>query len=59
LIDRLANGGQLQALKRVADQHCAVGAELAEAETLARAYQDSRDRAAMLDTLAQLRRRTG
>jgi hypothetical protein len=57
-LDRLGNGGQLPALKWLAGHDCAVGAEWTEAETLVRAYQDSPDRAAMLDTLAHLRRQT-
>jgi hypothetical protein len=54
LLDRLGNGGQFQALKWVADHDCSVGAELTEAEILVREYQDSPDRAAMLDTLEVL-----
>jgi hypothetical protein len=56
LLERLGNGGQFPALKWLAEQGCAADVELAEAEDLVRAYQDSPDRAATLETLHRLRR---
>lgn len=57
LLDRLGLGEQLPALKWLASHGCDAGAELSEAETLVRSYQDSPARAAMLASLAQLRRK--
>jgi hypothetical protein len=57
LLDRLGNGEQFSALKWLAEHGCAAEAELTEAQNLVRAYQDSPDRAAMLDTLEHLHRR--
>jgi hypothetical protein len=57
LLGRLGKGEQLTALKWLASHGCDAEAELSEAEALVRAYQDSSDRAAMLATLAQLRRK--
>ncbi len=57
LLDRLGLGEQLPALKWLASHGCDAEAELSEAETLVRSYQDSPARAAMLASLAQLRRK--
>lgn len=57
LLERLGDGVQLPALKWLAGHGCDAEAELSEAEALVRAYQDSPDSAAMLATLAQLRRK--
>jgi hypothetical protein len=57
LLDRLGNGRPFSALKWLSDHGCDAEAELAEAETLVRAYQDSPDRAAMLSTLTRLQRK--
>jgi hypothetical protein len=56
LLSRLGDGAQFSALRWLAEHGCAVAAELSDAESLVRAYQDSPERAAMLATLAQLRR---
>jgi hypothetical protein len=47
----------LTALKWLAGHGCNAEAELSEAEDVVRTYQDSPDRAAMLASLAQLRRK--
>jgi hypothetical protein len=57
LLDRLGNGAQFAALKWLAEHGCAAEAELTEAEALVRAYQDSPDNAAMLQTLKHFRGR--
>ncbi len=56
LLDRLGAYEPLTALTWLAGHGCAADAELSEAETLIRTYQDSPKRAAMLATLAQLHR---
>ena len=55
LLDRLGNGEQFPALRWLAAHGCAADAELTDAEALVRSYQDSPDRAAMLDTFRHLR----
>ena len=57
LLSRLEDGAQFSALRWLAEHGCAIEAELSEADSLVRAYQDSPERAAMLATLAQLRRK--
>lgn len=57
LLDRLGLGEQLPALKWLASHGCDAESELSEAEMLVRSYQDSPARAAMLASLAQLRRK--
>jgi hypothetical protein len=47
----------LAPLKCLAEHGCEAEAELGEADAIVRAYQDSPDPAAMLATLAQLRRK--
>jgi hypothetical protein len=55
LLLRLGDGVQFPALKWLPEHGCDAEAELGEADTLVRAYQDLSNRAAMLATLAQLR----
>ena len=57
LLSRLGAGEPLTALKWLAGHGCNAEAELSEAEDVVRTYQDSSDRAAMLASLAQLRRK--
>jgi hypothetical protein len=53
----LGNGEQFAPLEWLADQGCATDAELSDAETLVRAYEDSPERAAMLENLKRLHHR--
>jgi hypothetical protein len=57
LLDRLGVHAPLTALAWLAQNGCAADAMLSEADSLVRTYQDSPDRAAMLDNLARLRRK--
>jgi len=57
LLSRLGAGEPLTALKWLAGHGCNAEAELSEAEDVVRSYQESPDRAAMLASLAQLRRK--
>ena len=57
LLSRMGDGAQFSALRWLGEHGCAVEAELSEADSLVRAYQDSAERAAMLATLAQLHRK--
>jgi hypothetical protein len=56
LLERFGRGDPLEALIWLASHGCDADAQLTEAESLIRAYQDSRDRVAMLATLAKLHR---
>jgi len=57
LLERLGAGDRLGDLIWLASRGCDAGTELAEAEDLIRAYQESAARAQMLARLAQLHRR--
>lgn len=57
LLERLGAGEPLTALQWLAGHGCDAEAALVEAEQVVRAYQDSRERQAMLASLAALHRR--
>jgi hypothetical protein len=57
LLSRLGAGAPLTALKWLAGHGCHADVELSEAEDVVRRYQDLPERAAMLASLAQLRRK--
>ncbi len=57
LLDRMGTGQPLRALVWLTENGCETDTEVREAEALVGAYQNSPDRAAMLMTLAALRRK--